>query len=69
MPRKLSKTITPAVQRLRTRGLTVAQWAEAQDFNVRAVRAVISGHNKGLYGQAFRIARALEAESVQDDAP
>lgn len=68
MPDKMSKSTTPDVLRIRAQGQTVAQWAKARGFNLRAVRAVISGHNKGLYGQAFSIRRALNAEGSQNDA-
>lgn len=55
----MSKRTTDAVQKLREAGKTVPQWAKENGFPVRAVRAVISGHNKGHYGQAHKIAVAL----------
>jgi gp16 family phage-associated protein len=60
MEAKVSKrTVTTTVRRLREDGKTVAAWAAENGFPLRAVRAVISGHNKGHYGQARRIALAL----------
>jgi len=56
---RMSKSTTPTVQRLRYEGKTVTQWAKEHGFPIRAVRAVISGHNKGNYGQSHRIAVAL----------
>lgn len=55
----MSKLTTETVLRLRNEGKTVTAWAKEHGFPVRAVRAVISGHNKGHYGQAHRIAVAL----------
>ena len=55
----MSKTPEEVKQKLRAKGLTVQQWATGQGFNVRAVRAVLYGHNKGHYGQAHKIAVAL----------
>lgn len=54
-----SKQTTETVKRLRAEGTTVPDWAKRNGFPVRAVRAVISGHNKGHYGQAHKIAVAL----------
>jgi len=66
MSRKLSKRIAPEVQRLHSEGKTVVAWAKEHGFNVRAVRAVIHGHNKGQYGNAFRIAHALGMKDPND---
>lgn len=40
------------------------QWAKENGFPVRAVRAVIYGHNKGNFGRAHRIAVALKIKAV-----
>jgi gp16 family phage-associated protein len=55
------------MQRLRGAGKSVPEWAEENGFNVRAVRAVIYGHNKGHYGTAHRIAVALGLKHSSDD--
>jgi gp16 family phage-associated protein len=59
MQARKSKQTTDTVKRLRSEGTTVPEWARKHGFPVRAVRAVISGHNKGHYGQAHKIAVAL----------
>lgn len=56
----MSKTRTPIVKALWANGKTVSQWAKENGFPERAVRAVVSGHNKGNYGQAHNIAVALK---------
>jgi len=56
----MSKTSSEVIHKLRTQGKTIPQWARENRFQVRAVRAVIYGHNKGNYGQAHEIAIALE---------
>lgn len=63
-----SKALSPVVRRLWAEGKTVPQWAREQGFNVRAVRAVISGQNKGHYGQAHNIAVALGLKASPHDA-
>lgn len=55
----MSKRTTDTVQKLREEGKTIPQWAKEHGFPVRAVRAVVYGHNKGHYGQAHIIAVAL----------
>ena len=55
----MSKRTTDTVQKLRKEGKTIPQWAKENGFPVRAVRAVVYGHNKGHYGQAHSIAVAL----------
>ena len=52
-------TTQEAKQQLSDKGLTVSDWAKQHGFPVRAVRAVLSGHNKGNYGQSHKIAVAL----------
>ena len=41
---------------LQAQGKSIPEWAEAHGFPVRAVRAVLYGHNKGYRGQAHKIA-------------
>lgn len=48
----MSKRTTDTVRKLREEGKTIPQWAKEHGFPVRAVRAVVYGHNKGHYGQA-----------------
>ena len=67
MPASQSKALSPVVRRLRAEGKTVRQWSEEHGFKVRAVRAVISGRNKGHYGQAHRIAVALGLKTTKHD--
>lgn len=55
----MSKAAREARARLVARGLTVRAWAEQNGFPVHAVRAVLSGHNKGHWGQSHKIAVAL----------
>lgn len=55
----MSKTAAEVRAELRAKGMTVPQWASEQGYAVRAVRAVIYGHNKGNYGVAHKIAVAL----------
>lgn len=45
-------------------GVTITDWAKANDFPVRNVRAVLAGHNKGNYGVSHAIAVALK---IKDD--
>ena len=52
------------VQRLHEEGKTVVDWAKERGFPLRAVRAVISGHNKGNYGQAHQIAVELRLKAA-----
>lgn len=44
---------------LQRQGITLPQWSRAYGFKVRAVRAVLYGDNKGLWGNAHKIAVAL----------
>jgi gp16 family phage-associated protein len=60
----MSKSTTPIVQRLRNEGKTVTAWAKENGYPVRSVRAVISGHNKGHFGQAHKIAVALGLKAL-----
>jgi len=53
------KMLAAKREALRAQGVTVREWAEQHGFPERAVRAVLSGHNKGNYGQSHRIAVAL----------
>ncbi|MBV0912846.1 helix-turn-helix domain-containing protein [Anianabacter salinae] len=52
MPTKLDI----ARDELRRKGLTIKEWAKRNGYPERSVRAVLSGHNKGYYGQAHKIA-------------
>ncbi|WP_112310199.1 helix-turn-helix domain-containing protein [Pseudogemmobacter bohemicus] len=56
----MSKPRSGVVERLWSEGKTVRSWAAENGFSLRSVRAVISGHNKGNYGKAFLIAKALD---------
>jgi gp16 family phage-associated protein len=56
----MSKPRSEIVERLWSEGKTVRAWADENGFSLRSVRAVISGHNKGNYGKAFQIMKALE---------
>lgn len=55
----MSKTREQVTEELRKRGKTIPQVAKELGFPVRAVQAVIYGHNKGYRGQAHEIAIAL----------
>jgi gp16 family phage-associated protein len=55
----MSKASLQITERLWEEGKTVSEWAKERGFPVRAVRAVIYGHNQGNWGQAHRIAVAL----------
>ena len=59
MTHQESKPAPEVSERLRRKGMTVPGWAKANGFKVRAVRAVLYGHNKGHYGTAHQIAVAL----------
>lgn len=52
----LSKTAIEVKADLQAQGKSIPEWAEAHGFPVRAVRAVLYGHNKGYRGQAHKIA-------------
>ena len=62
----MSKTLHDAKNEIRKSGLTVPQWAEKHGFKVRAVRAVLSGHNKGHFGTAHKIAVALGTKDATE---
>lgn len=68
MKAQVSKHRTPIVEALWAEGKTVASWAKEHGFSERAVRAVISGHNKGNYGQAHQIAVALGLKEASNAA-
>ena len=55
----MSKSKAEVRAELRAAGKTLPQWAEEHGFDVRNVRAVLYGHNKGHWGQAHKIAVAL----------
>lgn len=59
MVANLSKTAEEVRSDLKAHGVTVPQWAKRHGFPVRAVRAVLYGHNKGLFGQSHKIAVSL----------
>lgn len=65
---QVSKTRTPIVEALGAEGRTVASWAKEHGCSERAVRAVISGHNKGNYGQAHEIEVALGLKAKSNAA-
>lgn len=44
---------------LRQKGMTIKAWAEMNGFQISSVRAVLSGHNQGNYGESHKIAVAL----------
>jgi gp16 family phage-associated protein len=52
----MSKTVKQAKSDLKASGLTVMAWADDNNY---PPRAVLSGHNKGNYGQSHKIAVAL----------
>ena len=56
----MSKTPEEVKQKLRAKGLTVQQWATGQGFNVRAVRAVLYGHNKAIMAKPTKLQLPLE---------
>lgn len=55
----MARTAEQAKQALRRDGVTIKAWAKQRCFPVTCVRAVLTGHNKGHYGQAHEIAVAL----------
>lgn len=55
----MSKTASQVRAEFIARGETVTEWAKRNGFPVTSVRAVLSGHNEGRYGQSHRIAVAL----------
>lgn len=69
----MSRKVTPLTSdqvkaRLRQRGQTITQWAQAHGYTRRAVYRVLNGQLKAHFGQAHEIAVALglkvpEAES------
>lgn len=62
MPTRLEK----ARDELRRKGLTIKEWAERNGYPERSVRAVLSGHNKGYYGQAHKIAVDLGVKEAAE---
>lgn len=63
---KVTTTVEQAKARLKANGVTIKAWAEENGFPVTSVRAIISGHNKGNYGQAHKIAVALGIKEQAD---
>jgi gp16 family phage-associated protein len=55
----MSKEAREARARLVARGIAVTTWAKQNGVPIRAVRVVLSGHNKGRWGQSHKIAVAL----------
>jgi gp16 family phage-associated protein len=55
----MSKTADQVRADWRAKGLTMKEWANTNGFPITAVKAVMSGHNKGHFGQAHRIKVAL----------
>lgn len=66
MTQQMSKLTNHALERLRRQGLSVPKWSELNGFNVRAVRAVLYGQNKGNYGTSHKIAVALGMKEAGD---
>lgn len=66
MPGQVSKHTSITTKRLRAAGKSVPQWAKENGFSIRAVRAVIYGHNKGNYGTSHKIAVALGIKDPPD---
>jgi len=48
-----------AKDKLTKKGQTVKAWAMEHGFKLGSVHAVLSGHNKGKFGESHRIAIAL----------
>ncbi|MEM7521673.1 MAG: DNA-binding protein [Pseudomonadota bacterium] len=61
----MSKTSAQVKSELRAKGETISGWARRHGFPLSAVRAILSGHNKGHYGQSHKIAVALGIEGKQ----
>ncbi|HCZ01183.1 MAG TPA: hypothetical protein DHV56_14480 [Rhodobacter sp.] len=55
----MSKTAAEIRSELKAKRITVPDWARTHNYPVRAVRAVLYGHNKGHFGQSHRIAVSL----------
>lgn len=51
---------------LRANGITVREWAHANNFKPRLVYAVLQGTVKGNYGEAHKIAVALGLKPQPD---
>lgn len=56
-----TKILTPdqVRQRFKLQGITQTEWAKQHGFDRRAVYRVLSGTDKGNFGQAHKIAVAL----------
>lgn len=55
----MSKTPFDIKRGLQARGITIETWAKENGFPSYAVRAVLSGKNKALYGRGHEIAVRL----------
>lgn len=54
-------------ERLRARGVTLAQWAREHNYRLVNVYRVMGGQYKGYFGQAYEIAVALGLKVAVDD--
>lgn len=63
---KVKTNVEKVKAQLRAEGLTIKEWAKDNGFSIYSVRAVISGHNKGHYGKAHKIAVALGIKDSLD---
>ena len=63
------KALTPQQvrERLRARGVTLAQWAREHDYRLANVYRVMGGQYKGYFGQAYEIAVALGLKLPVED--
>lgn len=52
-----------AKEKLAEQGITAVAYAEKNKFSYRTVIAVLNGTNKGRYGEAHRVAVALEIKT------
>ncbi|WP_457334905.1 DNA-binding protein [Rhizobacter sp. P5_C2] len=56
---KVLKTFQEARGDFRSRGITIANWAKENDFEIKLVYAVLAGERKCYRGESHRIAVAL----------
>ena len=59
MSRNHARTAEDARKDLAHQGITIAAWARANGFPVRAVQEILRGRYKGKYGVSHDIAVAL----------
>ena len=62
----MAKTKTPeqVKEDLRTKGITLKEWAEQNKYPAAEVYKVLNGERKGHYGRAHKIAVALGLKSA-----